>query len=271
MPEASERGAGSATTDDHINDPQQGPAQMCLFNTVELLENVLRFLSPEDLLNTISVCQAFKDVIQVSPTLQRTLFLKPAPLKQWAVAYYPGHGRTLHAGPTATKLLNFGNVTWSYPYAYNPLLFKKVKEDDLGLAYIAWISHSPGGYFDIAAKRPGALHDIPADAACRAMFLTQPPCKEITINLVGRGTRRWVPVGRCVLANQNGVTIGGLLEVMRRERMKHSVSVDARMGYFAITNGLRVSVEQMEFVERAGVLYENDDPWNKDGRSWHKA
>ena len=50
---------------------------VALLDSVELLENILNFTTPQDVLKAIGVCKFFKTVIDNSPQLQQKLFLKP--------------------------------------------------------------------------------------------------------------------------------------------------------------------------------------------------
>jgi len=72
LPRRHTRGMTAMTTD---------AARKAVFNTSELLENIISFLPHVDILKTQRLSRQWKNAVDSSPSLQTKLWLKPQQLK----------------------------------------------------------------------------------------------------------------------------------------------------------------------------------------------
>lgn len=259
--------------------PDVAPIQR-IMNTFELLENILKYLSAADNLRVRGTCFAFNNIIKESPILQKALFLKPVASGGPWTRDPNDNERVLLAGVAAVASLENSGARGMSPYAYNPLLLHKDEDDDeLGIAYRA----SNHGRFpdrvNVNKELSAQFEELAKYAGCRKMFLSQPPVASITFEIKGkcrypswedrRGLPKWHwgTLSSHTITNESGVTFGELVKAVQGAVRNHDSWTKAEFSHICFNNGFPVSLEQMEFVERAGVLHEDDDPWSKYSRA----
>ncbi|CAK1366935.1 uncharacterized protein RHO25_011659 [Cercospora beticola] len=117
-----------------------------LFNTVELLENILSKLPIKDLLFAQSVCKTWKNCIAHSKILQRGLFLAPPKLKPIEMIYDTGDEgnlqTALYAKADASDTAEVKFLRTCFTFCANPLLVCAFGSDTLA-TYLLDSSKSP--------------------------------------------------------------------------------------------------------------------------------
>ncbi|KAK5681192.1 hypothetical protein LTS10_006954 [Elasticomyces elasticus] len=221
-----------------------------------------------------------------STALQQKLFLHGIatdPSNVWAF-----DGQTLLAGVHAKKAIQDANttavppLTTTQPYLCNPLICHKLTKAD------PYASVNPGPWS--AAKAMGKKWDrdctikinhnidinkVPLKAPCRAMFVSQPPVKEVYIEIYGRvryadwedrrGLNKWhwAPVKELTVRNEAGVRFGEIVDAVR-EGLKGTWR--GEFHHMRFVGGIPVSTEEMAFVETAGEVTWRSDKFAE--QSW---
>lgn len=186
--------------------PAVAPIQP-IVDTYELCEQVLSYLPIKDLSRVRGVCHKIKGVVDSSLVLQQTLFLKPRQCKTiWVSLDGPDNARLL-TGSKAMKHIaasrSNGRVTDEVEiFELHPLLLTEphCRDMDFGMADFVYHYRFPELSRGSNATRPracpvdfvstrfdrellGALHH----PYLNKMFLSQPPVKEVTVHIEGKG------------------------------------------------------------------------------------
>ncbi|CAK1366934.1 unnamed protein product [Cercospora beticola] len=129
-----------------LSGAEQSDACHNLFNTVELLENILSKLPIKDLLFAQSVCKTWKNCIAHSKILQRGLFLAPPKLKPIEMIYDTGDEgnlqTALYAKADASDTAEVKFLRTCFTFCANPLLVCAFGSDTLA-TYLLDSSKSP--------------------------------------------------------------------------------------------------------------------------------
>ena len=131
----------------------------------ELLELILLYLPPKDLILSQRTSQAFRDTVVGSTRLQRALFLAP---DESSSSRRPENNRLLLR---------------AFPGCY-PTVTLKIVHDELEGIMRAREIWDVNISFPADGTRSACLAVLYPEASWRKMFLSQPPCKELYL-------RRW--------------------------------------------------------------------------------
>lgn len=252
-------------------------------DTYELCEQVLSYLPIKDLSRVRGVCHKIKGVVDSSLVLQQTLFLKPRQRKTlWVSLDGPDNARLL-TGSKATKHIaasrSNGRATDEVEiFELHPLLFTEphCRVMDFGMAdfvyHYKYLELSGGSNVTRPCACPvdfistrfdrellGALHHL----YLNKIFLSQPPVKEVTVDIGGSdfSCRFWFfdTVDTITVRNNDGVTFGQLLqEIGPATRRADNDCV--RFEYMYFPGGLAMMTNVKNIVETAGELFRETDP-----------
>lgn len=184
-------------------------AVSAVFNTVELLENILVYLPTTTLARSRGTCRRFSDVVGDSILLQPKLFLKPESTKLY-LQWTPQIG---------TKM-------------YEPIVLSSSQLDAAGTAQHSMLT------YPIAKLHPGLddgkLWDArttlsvsvdlrkmlswPPGGQWREMLITQPPARSIVIRYASSNTQvcRGIAYIKTTLTDEGGIRLGAILPALRR-------------------------------------------------------
>ncbi|KAK4956560.1 hypothetical protein LTR10_006087 [Elasticomyces elasticus] len=184
-----------------------------VFQTTELLENILYFLQLKGLLIAQMVCSKWRDVITQVEHFRQALFLEPAvPKAAWKWTMLRGNCHTLERldiVPPLTSARKFEDGI-SLQASLHPLLKFTETRDEFDK-----LQSAGGDIFTFAAdarwrKKPGSW---------RHMFITQPPALSVYGELFSgdpdTGGQQW----KCTqydFEDPNGVTLGDLVDHGRK-------------------------------------------------------
>lgn len=147
-------------------------ASTAVFDTVELLENILLNLPMKDLLLDARVCRKWKEVINGSISLQRALFMKAEPVDVVFRFRPPSH---------FNKIPEDDDTRW-FCHQKNGIDFIAARINPLFAADDSQVDEEFGGLFErideghiefVDIKPLQSFEDF--NASWRRMFLTQPP------------------------------------------------------------------------------------------------
>ncbi|KAK3637094.1 hypothetical protein LTR56_013826 [Elasticomyces elasticus] len=255
--------------------PDAATAKRC-FDITEICEMILEHMAPIDILRAKRVCRKINAVLsRPSIALQNKLFLHGIttdPSNVWAF-----DGQTLFAGVHAQEAIRDANptavppLTTMQPYLCNPLICHKLTKADLYAPSVnpgPWsAANAMGKKWDrdctIKLNRNIDINKVPLEAPCRAMFISQPPTKEVYIELYGRvrypewedrrGLNKWhwASVKELMVRNEAGVRFGEIVDAVR-EGLKGTWR--GEFHHMRFVGGIPVSVEERAFVETAGEV-----------------
>jgi hypothetical protein len=183
----------AATTDLRSPTPQQAADKV--LSTNELLCGVVTHLPFNDIIAATGVCRSWRDTLVADPGIQETLFLKPAEIRD----VLPQNHVDLSNTPIAIKDCTIiGSL--------HPWLSEICGHVKTGGVY------SGGGY----SQHPSTnLEFMSCDGLWRKMFVTQPPCKSVTVSF---GSNNGPSVK---LERNSGIRIGELYDFINEEMSYH--------------------------------------------------
>lgn len=197
-----------------------------VFNTSELLENVLLQLSAKDILSARRVNVHFNALIMTSPRIQRKLFLLAEPVTTTWV--FNSEDMVIKEGKGDDR--NQPGIEWTIPAKLNHLLFTEqprhlrasLKERVKTCESISLLMRPS------LAKHRSIYH---------RMLISQPPTKEVEFELYyskrnGKGKFRYYGDNeiRARVANETGVTFGDLVRAFQA-RLGPGTVEDPSSGY----------------------------------------
>ena len=200
-----------------------GPRQ-AVFNTAELLEQILLSLPAKKVFICQRVSRQFRDIVATSAAIQQHLFLRPSGMKKstWITR------STAPAGPYSY---------WGRQYVYFEACDESEPESDIGPAkkYMParlspLLSIDQRAPFEQSAQRifamggdrvvitfPMQLRE--SSFSWRETYLTDPPCTSVMVNLrwtfprpKSEGTRS------CQVNDPNGITLGAVIDAVLQEK-----------------------------------------------------
>ncbi|KAK3700978.1 hypothetical protein LTR37_015684 [Vermiconidia calcicola] len=211
--------------------PDAAPVKRTL-DTPELLENVLKYLPPKDLVLMQRLCRAVHATTQSSRALQAALLRKPIRDSDQQPWVYLSTDTMLTGIPAANHITNLKSSGPAprvvQPHVYNPLLVEPWKLPSLK----TFALDSAVGTLRLNTNNK--IDSLTAKASFRDMFLTQPPVTEVVIVIHGkcyypswedrRGLPKWFSetVATPKIANVEGVTFGELVDAIRSEERRAS-------------------------------------------------
>ncbi|KAJ9624871.1 hypothetical protein H2203_004821 [Taxawa tesnikishii (nom. ined.)] len=199
-----------------------GSAMSQVLDTPELLEQILTYLPPLELLVLQRVSQLWNGTINASPELQRQLFMRPdwrleaKAFDPWREINRPGerpkNNRMLRrvlggSYPTVTLKVITSGVDPA-PEADNDEMFIAMSELDQrprrrSSGHWSWDVAISFPADKLPTNDPAIYHE---SASWRKMYLTQPPCT--TLHLV----RRWQRAARPAIECETGITMGEFVD-----------------------------------------------------------
>ncbi|KAK3690776.1 hypothetical protein LTR37_018998 [Vermiconidia calcicola] len=216
--------------------PNLAEVSQAVFNTTELLEQILLCLPMKSVFVSQRVCTHFKDTILKSNALQQKLFLRPAGDKSvlWLIRPSIPRGQLQEKFAKAPADVHFrvanasevmdGTVRRYRPAALNPLLRldTDIPAHDREAACRVWSRVGDRLALDLKIKI-GIAH------SWRDMYLTDPPCESINLAaswFVGLPDTPDVEICStvtAVLQDTDGLTLGALVDaVVHKKRMTSS-------------------------------------------------
>jgi hypothetical protein len=214
--------APNATTD-HNSSPVAINPVHDVFNTFELCENILSYISTYDLSRAKRVSRHFGEVIERSPRLQRNLFQEPrtsTTLSATRTTRVPGTTRpslVLPLGPST------GNHSVTTDPKGNPTKGVVIYEKHPALQRHGWRQgkKTPARYVgyranDIRASTPlrtnviDRVSSMSQDSALHNTYICQPPVTHI---LVAIGSE-WFGMDHLDIHDDSGITFGHLRKVL---------------------------------------------------------
>ncbi|KAK5168379.1 uncharacterized protein LTR77_006949 [Saxophila tyrrhenica] len=207
-----------------------------VFRTFELLENILLYLEPKDILRIQRTCRTLEEVTTNSPPLQRKLFLAPDEklnVPDWYDAD-PHHAEHLWQDSVLTGKPAHDHLATSLARKVDPVPYPTVVFNTLILTYdlnnTTDLTISVHSGHDLENRKFDCLepvhwiHDLPRDAGCRKMFLTHPPVTHVVVEHV------WNDSGHALeektIHAPEGVRYGQVIDVVREawKRCKEGLS-----------------------------------------------
>jgi hypothetical protein len=176
-------------------------------STNELLCGIISHLPFNDIVAATRVCRIWRDTLVADPNIQETLFLRPTEIRE----VIPIDHVELPDAPVPIEDCSIiGNL--------NPWLFKICGPVRTAGLY-------PGGDDDI---RPGSTRpELSCDGLWRQMFVTQPPCKSITVSCwcsLSEGQYyTWGPTLN--FKRQSGIKMGELYDFINEGMSNHLTGV----------------------------------------------
>lgn len=216
-----------------LNDGSSGSSMQKVLKTTELLENILSFLSMRQVLGKARVSRSWKSVIDHSPNIQKSLFLRPHSDEIISPAYYmlpgpPDIYSKKSAPPTSTRL-----PVYHASIQFNPLI---CEESDIPFPFD--IHTGPKQQHHIHSEHPRDHIFVPivgrysrafvrqhferksqttqSKPSWRRMFLTSPPITDIILTVpisvgpqIGSyGQARLTPILHILVRDNAGITLG---------------------------------------------------------------
>ena len=212
------------------------PACHKALDCTELLEHILQYLSPRDLILSQEVSRTWQSLISSSPTLLQWLFIEAKkPDHAWLVAFSPAKGQTGYAshhtllGPAATqpqvdrilpvleakmsgsRFLMQSELNTVLPWRH--LHFSRPLDDDHAIWHHCDEIHPAGlppnsGLTTLIS----CLSRIPSKYV--RMFLCQPPARMVEVAVYAG--RSLALVAKELVTAYSGVTLSHLQDVIRR-------------------------------------------------------
>lgn len=159
-------------------------ARKAVFNTPELLENIISFVPSTDILTKVQrLSRQWKDAVESSPVVKNKLWMKCVN----ATVVQPTYINDEHSNPTNSYWATLGITVYSSTVTFNPLLDKNVRGslnisldmtlqpqslkksngELLGLKVVDFVHRKASGGSDCAATK--------LRSSWRNMYLTNPP------------------------------------------------------------------------------------------------
>ena len=236
----------------------------------ELCDEVLDYLSMEELLRATRVCHAFKINVENSSILQAKLFLAPdLTMKRHAVS---ATGTLLSgiraeqqiAAAEATGNGESGEIVLSVLHprlepAYVSDRYKRMGMVKYASACIGTHRYREGAKFNF--RDLGAVLALPETSSLHKMLLCQPPIKEVFTSYRSFGGHRSSRTLELTINNETGVTIGDVISPLRNA-FGLMDNLDSRSLFcdMSFKGGFLVNSLARSVAERSVELSSEDDP-----------
>jgi hypothetical protein len=221
--------ATSDTLSDHATQMTSNSAQLAVFGTCELLEDILSYLPLKSLFVVQRVSRQWSGVISGSPVLQENMFLRlksTAPKETWfsASTITFDHHHRLHSGgsvkviqgdPTSFRRLENSSTTNKklyMPTALNPVL-------QMSHPLQSTLQHLSDG------KREAVSFRIRSSALNKRsslwnMYISDPPCRKVRLKLPVE------PKGGSQIKSDEGLKVGDVVAAAARFQDEHCFGPD---------------------------------------------
>ncbi|KAK4889022.1 hypothetical protein LTR27_012137 [Elasticomyces elasticus] len=268
--------------------PTPVAAKRC-FEITEICEMILEHAEPIVILRAMRISRKIKAIIAGSKKLQARLFRVAIPAKAnelWAFTGGSDRQGRLLAGEEAANAIEEAKPTdlpkliTIQPYICNPLICHKyTTADGRGKQESPGVWHAANDMQNVWSKNPNIVINrnlnilkIPLKSPSRVLFVSQPPAKEIHVNIWGqlrfmdhedrRGLRKWHwgLANTVTVRNADGVKFGEIADAVR-QGLRSTWNGEFENMRFA--DGLPVTAEQMVVMERAGEATYQVDPTAK--------
>ncbi|TKA77204.1 hypothetical protein B0A55_02572 [Friedmanniomyces simplex] len=233
-----------------------------------------------------AAAKSFFDITKICELaeLQAKLFLQAIPGKE-SQPWKFDSDRHLLAGEEAVHAIqkakpsDYPQPCAIQPYVCNPLLFYKITTKechayvDPGIwsAAYKFVSNVFGHHELVVMNKHLDIENLPphAYASCRTMFVTQPPVKEVLLDIRGRvlcptsnhcrGPRKnwqFLTVSTPTTRNAEGVRFGEVVDAVRQGLQG---TWDGQLWNMRFVGGLPVSAERKAFVDADGEVTKETD------------
>ncbi|KAK4961313.1 hypothetical protein LTR10_001803 [Elasticomyces elasticus] len=228
-------------------------------------------------------------VILRSKKLQARLFRVALPAKAnelWAFTGDPERQGRLLAGEKAAKAIenakptDIPKLSMIQPYICNPLVCHKyTTADGTGKQEQPGVWHAVNDMQNVWSKNPNVVINrnlnilkIPLKSPSRALFVSQPPAKEVHVNIWGqlrfmdhedrRGLRKWHwgLANTVTVRNEGGVKFGEIADAVR---LGLRSTWNGEFENMRFADGTPVTAEQKAVMERAEEATYRIDPTAK--------
>lgn len=191
--------------------PSKGPASKAVFQVPELLDRILSNLDARDLLAAQQTNVFFRNVIDGSPSIQKTLGLRPDRQSHF---YSPFKSRS----PLQTDSPYFGAVTGPLHPQIRP--HNTSLEPFRGLDFCAEPHRQPPlAHLSNALSVTGRLDFMPTQVGrrCLRMLICQPPVKQVFVYMCKEGSNLGFDNTSHAgdIEREKGVTVGDVLGFAR--------------------------------------------------------
>lgn len=174
-----------------------------VFESYELLEDILLRLPIQDLTQAQRVNKYFKSLITNSKPIRRALFFEPS--KSGAVEWYPIEKQwKTRGGSKTSKVLHLN------PFANRYFVSKAEEVQGLDGLFLQFFPHR-------SRVRP----------SWRSMLLTQPPIRVLTIKQCSVKAPGYIWI-----ENEKGVTIGDFVDAVRRNWRQGGLNFNRILEYY---------------------------------------
>lgn len=225
-------------------------ARQAVFNTVELLENILLHLPPIKIFAVLRVCRYWQELIANSKLLRESVWTwsDNAQLVSFLTEGKPWGKMSVAKKWSATPFITLSSkpLTMRTSARLNPLL------------RITAPANSRDHYYDGRAtiafreldRFTATIFEQPGVGTWRNLYLTDPPCTRVwyIVSWIGSGALEKKFLSKCNVANPYGVTLGNLVDFAVGGAFDVTVS-HTEIGYI----GGRMSVK--EAIERFQTRY----------------
>ncbi|KAK5722598.1 hypothetical protein LTR15_005829 [Elasticomyces elasticus] len=268
--------------------PAPVAAKRC-FEITEICEMILEHAEPIVILRAMRISRKIKAIIAGSKKLQARLFRVAMPAKANELWAFTGgserQGRLLAREKAAkaiqeAKPTDIPKLTTIQTYICNPLVCHKyTTADGTGKQEQPGVWHAVNDMQNVWSKNPNIVINrnlnilkIPLKSPSRALFVSQPPAKEVHVNIWGqlrfmdhedrRGLRKWHwGLAKTVtVRNADGVKFGEIADSVR-QGLRSTWNGEFENMRFA--DGIPVTAEQKAVMETAGEATWRFDPTAK--------
>jgi hypothetical protein len=252
-----------------------------LINTFELCEQVLDYLSMEEVLRAMRICRAFKNNIENSSRLQAKLYFKPdLTIKKFAVSTT----RTLLSGFKAEQHIaaakdaedgRSGEIALYVPHPRLASAYVSDRYKCMGMIkYAAVCVETYNDHQDpaLSFRDLRTIFVLFETSSLHRMLICQPPVKQVTASYPATLTGGFPTSTRQLsVRNEEGVTIGDVVTALRQapglttdlRAISLYSSVSFKGGF--LVNSLARSVAErsaeLSSEEDPTLLVSRDEPW----------
>ena len=236
----------------------------------ELCDEVLDYLSMEELLHATRVCHAFKTNIESSSLIQAKLFLAPdLTMKKLAVSATG----TLLSGVKAEQQIaaaettengDSGEIVLYVPHPQLEPGYVSDRYKRMGMVKFASVCVETCRSRKAAKlnfRDVRAVLALPETSSLHKMLVCQPPAKEVSALFSSFGTNRPSRTLELEISNEAGVTIGDVVSALRNAS-GFPDDLDLRKSFCHMTfkGGFLVNSLARSMAERSGELSSENDP-----------
>ena len=237
----------------------------------ELCDEVLDYLSMEELLHATRVCHAFKTNIENSSLLQAKLFLAPdLTMKRLAVSatgtLLSGAKAEHHIAATeATEATEGGEIGLYIPHPQLQSAYVSNRYKSMGMVKYASICvktcHDQNDAL-LSFRDFRAVFALPETSSLHRMLLCQPPVQQVFISLhFSRTGRRSTLERPFTVRNEIGVTVGDVVNALRyAPGLKDGFDLDCPIFSMRFKRGILVNSRARTVAQRSAELSSEDDP-----------